>query len=170
MLLSVATRRQLQEVLQNTRDGNLLRRSQALLWVDQGESVASVARRLRISRWAVYRWMQWLQQPRSGDGIVARLCDQFRPGRPPHKRRAAEQAIREVVETTVDPRTLGYRSPIWTAPLLRHYLKWKHKVRVSVYTIRRCLRALQYRHKRPRYVLSRRSPTWRQAKGGSKEA
>jgi hypothetical protein len=33
-------------------------------------------------------------------------------------------------------------------------------------TIRRTLRALDYRYKRPRYVLARTSPTWRQQKGG----
>jgi len=33
-------------------------------------------------------------------------------------------------------------------------------------TIRRALRSLHQRYKRPRLVLARRSPTWRQAKGG----
>lgn len=36
---------------------------------------------------------------------------------------------------------------------------------VSLRTVRRALRALRYRYKRPRLVLARRSPTWRQAKG-----
>jgi hypothetical protein len=38
---------------------------------------------------------------------------------------------------------------------------------VSDDTMRRALSLLRYQYKPPRYVLARRSPTWRQAKGGS---
>jgi hypothetical protein len=51
-------------------------------------------------------------------------------------------------------------------PLLRHHLR-RQGAEASATTIRRALRRLGYRWKRPRFVLSRRDPHWRQAKGGS---
>ena len=65
-----------------------------------------------------------------------------------------------------DPRRYGYRHPAWTMPLLQHHLR-RQGVEASITTIRRALRRLGYRWKRPRFVLSRRDPHWRQAKGGS---
>jgi hypothetical protein len=41
---------------------------------------------------------------------------------------------------------------------LRHFL--------SPDTVRRALRQMRYRYKRPRLVLAERAPHWRQAKGG----
>jgi hypothetical protein len=54
--------------------------------------------------------------------------------------------------------------------MLRHQVEQRLPQPISQWTIRRALRLLNYRYKRPRYVLARRSPTWHQAKGGSNAA
>jgi transposase len=136
------------------------RRAQALLDLDAGEAVAAVARHYRVSRTAVYDWAARLA---GGRRAGRRLKDRPRSGRPAVSRSAAERLLAEALPT--DPRRHGYRHPAWTTPLLRHHLR-RRGVAVSATTIRRALRRLGYRWKRPRFVLSRRARNWRQAKGG----
>jgi transposase len=92
------------------------------------------------------------------------LRDRPRAGRPPATRRAAEELAEAALKT--DPRAAGYRHTNWTVPLLLAHLKRAAGREASGTTMRRALHGLGYRWKRPRFVLSRRSPTWRQAKGG----
>jgi transposase len=66
-----------------------------------------------------------------------------------------------------DPQQWGYRAWGWTAVLLQCHLERQQGIKVSIATIRRQLRRLGDRWKRPRYVLARGDPFWRQAKGGS---
>ena len=127
----------------------------------RGESVTGVACRYAVSRETVYQWAARLGR-RGLPG--ARLRDAPRSGRPAGTGRAAERLLRAALPT--DPRRHGYRHPAWTTPLLRHHLR-RQGVEASEATIRRALRRLGYRWKRPRFVLSRRDPHWRQAKGGS---
>ena len=46
----------LEKLLRTPPDTRALKRAQALLWLNDGESVAAVAERLRISRQTVYNW------------------------------------------------------------------------------------------------------------------
>ena len=153
---------QLDEVTKRTQDAKVLRRAQALLWLDEGETIASVARRLKVNRSTVFRWVQRVRRNSGPVGVL--LSDRHRTGRPPRKSKVVEQCIQEVMG--VDPRRYGYPSPVWTAPLLHHHIKRHWGIDVHERTIRRCLRKLGYRYKRPRYRLSRRPRFWRQAKGG----
>ena len=137
------------------------RRALALLDLARGESVTGVAGRYAVSRETVYQWAARLGR-RGLPG--ARLRDAPRSGRPAGTGRAAERLLRAALPT--DPRRHGYRHPAWTTPLLRHHLR-RQGVEASEATIRRALRRLGHRWKRPRFVLSRRDPHWRQAKGGS---
>jgi transposase len=93
-----------------------------------------------------------------------RLQSRHRSGRPPDKSQAVEMLVKQVMDT--NPLDMGYRSPVWTAPLLGQHLKKTRNIQVNDRTIRRKLRDMGYRYKRPRYVLVRRSSTWRQSKGG----
>jgi len=54
--------------------------------------------------------------------------------------------------------------------MLKTQLERQHALRLSDDTVQRAVHALDYRYKRPRFVLARRAPFWRQAKGGSKTA
>jgi transposase len=92
------------------------------------------------------------------------LADAPRPGRPRTADGRIDSWIAEVIDT--DPRDLGYRHTVWTAPLLVHYLRDHHGVEVSETTVGRALARRRIRWKRPRHQLARRPDTWRQSKGG----
>ncbi len=140
-----------------------LRRAQALLWLGAGESAEAVAARLRVSRQTVYNW-QARFCARCDLAPAIRLADAERHGRPRTARGIIEPLIAEVIEE--DPREFGYRSTVWTAPLLVSYLADCHDVRVSLRSVGYALGREQLRWKRPRHRLALRPETWRQAKGG----
>lgn len=153
----------LEELAAQTTDARILRRAQALLWVDKGESLEAVGERLGVSRRTIYYWHERFQTRRGLD-LRTRLADGTRSGRP----RTALEIIDPFLEAVLDqePRTLGYRATVWTAPLLQHYLQEVHDLQVSRPSVRLALGRLRVRWKRPRHQLALRAPRWRQAKGG----
>lgn len=161
--LSQKERKLLEQVVMNTDDATRLRRAQALLWLDNGERAEDVAELLYVSRSVIYKWVKQFQE-RSMLDISARVSDGMRNGRPRTAHGIIDPLIDAVIEC--DPHDLGYRSSIWTAPLLQQYLDEVHHIRVSIRSIRLAIGRLRIRWKRPRYQLARRPPTWRQAKGG----
>ncbi len=161
--LSDAERAELRRLVRRAPRVRISRRAQALLALDRGESVESVARQVEAGGTSVRRWVRWYQE-RGEASVAERLDDAARAGRPRTKRDAVEKRLVTLLE--VSPIDLGYRHTTWTTPLLQAHLD-SEGIEASPKTVRRSLHALGYRWKRPRYVLSRRSPTWRQAKGGS---
>src|SRR5439155_22366861 len=107
-------------------------------------------------------------QQRQGDDLSGRVAPGPRSGRPPTAQGLIEPLIDAVIER--DPRALGSRSTVWTAPLLTPYLREAHALPVSRQTVIRAIPRLHLRWKRPRHRLGRRPATWRQAKGGSNGA
>ena len=160
-------RQVLEELTLHPFTANSLRRAQALLWLDEGESVQEVAERLQLSRQAIYKWITQCHT-RSMLPMAARVADGVHPGRP----RTVGGVIDPLLDAVIDrdPRAWGYEANVWTAPLLQHYLEEVHQLRVSRPSVSLALARLRIRWKRPRHHLARRSPTWRQAKGGSKRA
>jgi transposase len=161
--LNARDREALSEKARSNADARETRRALALLDLDAGESPTRVAERYRVGRSTVYEWAaRWhdTARPRAD-----RLRDAARPGRPPDTRDAAEEMLAELMPTA--PTAHGYRHPAWTTPLLVAHLR-REGVEASDTTVRRALHRLGYRWKRPRFVLSRRDPHWRQAKGGSR--
>ena len=161
--LDATTRRRLEEIVKRPRSIHQLKRAQALLWADEGESITGVGERLRITRQSVHNWVNRISQ-RNGS-IAERLLDAPRSGRPRDKAELADEVIPKLLRS--HPAEHGYRAGGWTNQLLRDYLCYHYQVKVSSYTIQEAIKRAGYRWKRPRYVLSRRSKTWRQAKGGS---
>jgi transposase-like protein len=51
----------LEQFVSPTKNAMHLRRAQALLWLDGGESVLAVADRLRVSRRTIYNWVNRFQ-------------------------------------------------------------------------------------------------------------
>ena len=134
-------------------------RAQALLWLDEGETAEQVAESLRVSRRTVYYWVDRFHD-RSELDLRQRLADAPRPGRPRTGGGGVDSWIAEVIDA--DPRTLGYPSAVWTAPLLVRHLRDHHDIEVSCTTVRRAIARLGIRWKRPRHQLSLRPATWRQ--------
>ena len=153
----------LETLAAQTTDAQLLRRAQALLWLDEGETVTEVAARLRVTRQAVYKWVGHCQRHSTLD-ITTRLAPGKRSGRP----RTVHGVIDPLILTVIDrdPRELGYRSTVWTAPLLTHYVAEQHHLQVSRQSVSLAIARMGLRWKRPRHDLARRPATWRQAKGG----
>lgn len=157
-------RQALQDALKHERDAQVMRRAQALLWHDAGEAVSAIARRLQVTRQTIYNWLKLFDE-RHTDEVLKRLQDAPRTGRPPTQRQRIEAFIHQVWEQP-SAQTVEQEKVARTAVALQRELA-KQGVRVHERTIRRTLRRLNYRFKRPRYVLARRSKTWRQQKGGS---
>jgi transposase len=162
--LDSTERKALEHLATWTRDAQQLRRAPALLWLDEGESVAELADRLRLSRQVISTWMTQCHA-RQGFDITARLAPGIRSGRPRPLQGRMEPRIAAVI--TRDPRDLGDHSPVWTAPLLTQDRREDQALPVSRPSVSRARARLARRGKRPRHRLARRPATWRQAKGGA---
>ena len=121
-----------------------------------------MAQRLYVTRQTVVNWVHNFQE-RQALPVRERLADGPRSGRPRRGQRRIESLLRAGLSQ--DPWALGYRSTIWTAPLLTQYLWETQALRVSPQSVRLALARLEVRWKRPRYRLAHRAATWRQAKG-----
>ena len=161
--LTPRDRESLEHVARHSGDARETRRALALLDLADGQTPGQVAARYRVGRSTVYeRAARWHSTERPK---AERLRDAERPGRPPEHRDAVAEVLGELMPTA--PTDHGYRHPAWTTPLLVAHLAREHQLEASDTTVRRALHGLGYRWKRPRFVLSRRDPNWRQAKGGS---
>lgn len=165
--LAGRARETLERIAQSAANGRMVRRAQALLWLHAGERVGAVAQRLGLSRRGIYKIVSQYQV-RAGEPVVDRIADRPHTGRPATTREAVAPIVARLLKT--EPRRYGYRALTWSTPMLRHQVEQRLQMSVSDRTVRRALHQLRQRYKRPRYVLARRSPTWRQAKGGSKTA
>lgn len=164
--LSSRARGILQRVVRSHSDAREVRRAQILLAADRQEDADSIAKRVGRVRQTIYALIQRYKE-RHALPVVERIRDQARPGRPATKRERAIEIIRTLL--TKPPARYHYRSPIWTVPMLRYQVQRRLKAPVSAWTVRRALRRLRYRFKRPRYVYAQRPLYWRQAKGGLKK-
>ncbi len=161
--LSASERTQLEALVIQAHDARVLQRAYTLLWLDDGETVAELAEQWQVSRQSVYNWLD-RYSTRRGLDLAARLSDAERSGRP----RTAQGVIDPLIDSVLDlsPDTFGYRSTVWTAPLLVRYLKEYKHLTISVQSVRLAIARLRIRWKRPRHQLALRPATWRQSKGG----
>jgi transposase len=163
LFLHSREKRKLQLVVKYPEDAAQLKRAQGLLALSEGEPWKDVAHRLQVGRNTLYDWIERYQS-RTDEPIGKRLLDRPRAGRPATRRKAVERELAKLLERK--PTEYGYRYAEWTAELLQAHLEQAVGLQVGENTVRRALHGLGYRWKRPRFVLRRRSATWRQAKGG----
>lgn len=142
-------------------------RALALILLDDGMSVDEIADQLHVSRQFLYKWVARFQQRRDLSPSDRRL-DAARSGRPVSCCGIIDPLLDAVID--LDPRDYGFNSTVWTAELLRDYLRREHQQEASFRSIGYALSRLHIRWKRPRHVLGRCDPFWRQAKGGSNGA
>ena len=81
-------RESLKRLARGTKDARLLRRAQALLDLDAGDSPRVVARRYQVTPSTIYNWVKRYLTRGLSD---AALSDLPRPGRPPTGRRDSRQ-------------------------------------------------------------------------------
>jgi transposase len=157
--LSGADRKRLAAALEGAREARVYRRVEALLLVAGGQTVAEAARRCRVDRSSVHRWLGRYGAERDATA----LADRPRGGRPRRSSRLTPRRLAAVLAR--DPRRCGYRATSWTVPLLAHYLAAQDGIVVGARTLRRRLHAAGYRWKRPRYVYVGRATHLAQKKG-----
>jgi transposase len=165
--LSYRARQTLETIAQSSANGREVRRAQALLWLAAGAPVQEVARRLTVSRQMIYALIERYGSRRESP-VLERIQDADHPGRPASKRLLVATEVHALLKHP--PSDYGYRGYVWTIGMLKTQITKKHAMSVSDDTVQRALHALDYRCKRPRYVLARRDPHWHQVKGGSKLA
>ena len=151
------------EIARSSTNARQVRRVQALLWLHKNHTASAVAQRLGMSWRTIQRWKRQYQE-RAHDPVLARIQEGQHTGRMPEQLKLAKKEIERVWQR--DPRRYGFRARNWTVPMLRCQIQRHTTTWVSRSTVRRALRSLRYRYKRPRLVLALRSPTWRQEKGG----
>src|SRR5918999_4673473 len=99
--LSSRERTSLEILAVQTNSAKELRRAQALIWLNDGESIEEVAERLCVSRRTIYYWVEWFESS-VGLDLASRLADAPRSGRPATAQGIIDPLIDEVIET--DPR------------------------------------------------------------------
>lgn len=147
---SRADRRRLSQALAQAPDARLYRRLQAVAEIAEGELVNVVAKRARVGRSTVYRWVERYL----AEQAPSALADGRRSGRPRTAPVLTDKKLRHFL--TSDPCRFGYDATTWTVPLLATYLHTQGIV-ISARTLRRRIRAARFRWKRPRYVYRERA-------------
>src|SRR5437867_1481102 len=109
LVLTPATRALLESLAVQTHQAKELRRIQALLWLDAGESLATVAQRLYVTRQTVAHWVKTFQE-RQALPVRERLAEGRHSGRPRRLPDRIDPLLRAVLPQ--DPHALGYRSTV----------------------------------------------------------
>src|SRR6478609_8833991 len=104
-------RRRLLRALEQAHDARLYRRLRAVAEIAEGESVAVVAKRARVERSTVYRWIERYLAERAPSA----LADGKRSGRPRLTPALTDAKLRQLL--TSEPCQFGYDANTWTVPL-----------------------------------------------------
>jgi transposase len=145
-----ADRRRLSQALAQAHDVRLYRRLRAVTEIAEGEPVAVVAKRARVRRSTVYRWIERYL----AEQVPSALADGRRSGRPRTAPVLTDKKLSQLL--TSDPCRFSYDANTWTVPLLASYLRTQGVV-ISARTLRRRIRAARFRWKRPRYIYRERA-------------
>src|SRR5437868_3319486 len=138
--LCPSDRSALEYLAEHTHQATELRRVLALLWLDDGDDLSAIAGRLRVSRQTVYNWVGRFHDRCAAD-LSERLADGARTGRPPTAQGVIDPLLEAVLDA--DPRDWGYPATVWTAPLLRQFLRDVHALVVSEQSVRLALARLE---------------------------
>ena len=135
------------------------RRYQAVLLVADGMPPQQAAASVGCSRASVYSWLTAWRA-----GGLAGLVEAPHP--PPIQAHAAPLEALLSVLLADDPQRHGHHATGWTIPLL-HGEARAVGLMVSDHTVRRAVRRLGWRWKRPKYVLGRPDAAYDEKKGPS---
>src|SRR6476469_1349603 len=122
-------RRRLLRALEQAHDARLYRRLRAVAEIAEGESVAVVAKRARVERSTVYRWIEGYLAERAPSA----LADGKRSGRPRLTPALTDAKLRQLL--TSDPCQFGYDANTWPMTLLDPHMHTQGVV-ISTRTLR----------------------------------
>jgi transposase len=118
------------------------RRMRAVRLFEQGETQATVARRLGVSRTTAMRWAHaW--ETEGGEGLRAAGRAGRKPRLTPAQREAVEQALLE------GPLAFGYATELWTLPRVAEVIRQVTGVRYHPGHVWRVLRKLGWSRQKP---------------------
>lgn len=149
----------LTKALQGITEVRLFQRVQAVLWVAQGEPISEVAALTGVSPQTVYNWLQRYLAYHQATA----LADAPRSGRPVAAPQLTAAHILQHLQE--NPLRLGYRTTVWSVQLLAAHLSRHYRCPITPATLRRRMRAMGLRSKRPRYVYEEKAPHRAQKKG-----
>lgn len=155
--LTLEQRTDLERAGSTARQTRTWKRYQALLLLADGQTIAQVSTALACGQSTIYRWVALWRT----DGARS-LAEGSHPGRAHRLDAAATQVVQDLLGA--DPQTHGHHATGWTVPLLLGELAARGWV-VHEHTLRRTLKRLGYRWKRPQYVLGRPDPAYDAKKG-----
>ncbi|MDQ3843490.1 MAG: helix-turn-helix domain-containing protein [Bacteroidota bacterium] len=157
-------KRRLQKALKEVSDRRTFLRLKAVLLTVQGMNIQSVAKLLDKTPRAIYYWVRtYLENHSPSD-----LFEAPRSGRPVAAPKITDKRI--LLELKQNPLHLGYHTTVWTVALLAEHLNTCYDSNISARTLRRRMKAIGLRFKRPRYVYSEKDPNRTQKKGASCES
>jgi transposase len=145
--LSRKERRQLEKLLNATASKRVYRKVLAILSVNDGTPVPTVAQVLRVHRYSIYNWLRAYSKDRD----PAALNDRYHGPRAESWPDEVKAALRTALEHPPDE--WGYNAVNWTSVLLRKHLETAFELSVSEDTIRRLMPELGYVWKRPRHTV-----------------
>lgn len=149
----------LKRALKQAVDKRTFQRVQAVLLVAEGHPINEVAEISKVSVQTVYNWVNRYLDRRQ----VVVLADAPRKGRPAvAKRITASRILRELRR---HPLRLGYRTTVWTVKLLAAHLSQLYQCLIGPRTLRRRMKEIGLRCKRPRYFYEEKAPHRTQKKG-----
>src|SRR5215216_204318 len=158
LMLDSSERAQLSEAASKQKRVRNWRRMRAIELLGEGRSPEVVAATLGCARSSVYAWAKaWREMG------LSELQEGPRSGRKRSLDGQAELLLEELLQEA-NPQSRGYHSSGWTVPMLKSELAKSGYV-VSERTVRRTLKRLGYRWKRPKYVLGRPDPDHESKKG-----
>lgn len=155
--LTPEQRTDLEQAASTARQTRTWKRYQALLLLADGQTMARVSTALTCGQSTIYRWAAIWR-----DEGVAGLAEGPHRGRA-HRLDAAAAAHLQALLGS-DPQAHGHHATGWTVPLLLGEMATAGWV-VHEHTLRRTLKRLGYRWKRPQYVLGRPDPAYDEKKG-----
>ena len=154
-------KRRLERAMQSISDKRTFLRLKAVVLTAQGMNVRAVAKLLDKTPRAIYYWVRaYLANHSPKD-----LLDAPRSGRPAAVPEITGKQI--LLELNRTPLHLGYNTTVWTVALLAQHLNLRYNAGIAPRTLRRRMKQMGLRFKRPRYVYSEKDPNRTQKKGQS---
>ncbi len=134
------------------------RRFQAIRLLDKGLNQSEVARRVKVVRQTVARWVARYRQ--HGAESLKRVG---RAGRKPRLSLADRKRLEELL--LQGPEAIGYETPLWTCPRVAHLIEREFGVRYHEGHVWRVLVSLRWSPQRPTGKARERNEegirTWR---------
>jgi transposase len=145
--------------MHRVRDKRTFLRLKAVWLFAGGMKITQIAKIADKSRQIIYQWINSYLATHQADA----LKDADRTGRPASAPCITDKRI--MTELKRNPMKLGYAANVWTVALLAQHLSQRYHCDIHVDTLRRRMKQIGLRCKRPRYVYAEKDPNRAQKKG-----